>query len=80
MSLIASFWQNLVLSVINCMYCNCTGIHQIRLEIWPELGLARFLKHGWIQDLPEMELKFGTALVVYNVILTVLTYFFMEHM
>jgi len=44
-----------VLSVINKTYCSCTGIFQIRLEIWPELDLAGFPENGRIPDLPEPE-------------------------
>jgi len=51
----------LVLSVINCRYCNCIGIRQIRLEIWPEPDLAGFPKNGRIPDL--LEPKSGTTVI-----------------
>ena len=55
----------LVLSVINLTYSSCTGICQIRLEIWLELHMARFLKNGHIRDLsePEPESKSGTVII-----------------
>jgi len=41
----------LVLSITDC---SCTGIHQIRLEIWPEPDLVGFPKMaGFILGLPE---------------------------
>jgi len=54
----------LVLAVINCIYCRCTGtrqIWQIWLQIWPEPDLAGSLKNGQIPYL--LELKSGTSLV-----------------
>jgi len=45
------------------MYCRCTGIHQIRLELWSEPDLAGFTKNGQIPDLLEMEPKSGTTLL-----------------
>ena len=50
----------LVLSIINWTYCSCTGVRQIRLEIWPEPDLAGFPKSGWILDL--LEQKSSTSL------------------
>ena len=52
----------LVLSVINPMYCSCSGIRQIRLEIWPRPDLAGFPKNDRIMDL--LELKSGTILML----------------
>jgi len=52
----------LVLSVINLTNCSSTGIHQIRLEIWPEPDLARFQK--WLDSgFAELEPKSSTALI-----------------
>ena len=49
----------LVLFVINWTHFSCTGIWQIRLEIWPELDLVGFPKNGRIPDFPEP--KSGTT-------------------
>ena len=54
----------LVLSVVTLTYRSCTGIHQIRHEIWLETDVAGFpKKNGRIPDLPEP--KSDTILVFY---------------
>jgi len=54
----------LFLSIINLTYCSCTGICQIRLEIWPEPDLVGFTTNGQIPDLPEPQPKSGTSLLL----------------
>jgi len=53
----------IIIIIIVCAYCSCTDICQIRLKIWP---LGQSSENGQILDLPEPELKFGTALVWSN--------------
>ena len=48
---------------LNALQCSCTGVCQMRPEIWLEPDLAGFGKNGRISDLPELEPKSGATLV-----------------
>jgi len=43
------------------MYCSCTGIRPIQLEIWPELDLA-----GFPEKWPDLRFVAAGAEIHYN--------------
>jgi len=52
------------------MYCSCTSIHQIQLEIWLELDLVGLMKNGQIPDFPEPESGTTVIIIVFAIVYT----------